>query len=176
MKSFNFKLLLVLIYLIPINTSYSIESPKIKNLIIYKEPKKLENIEFMNSFEENINIKEFRGKIVILNFWATWCVPCRDEMPSLDKLVEEKSLNNLQIFPINIGKEPLEKSQSFFNEIKIENLQVYYDNFQYIPKKLLLRGIPTTILINKDGYEFARIVGAIDFNNEDFISWLKNFN
>ena len=68
MKSFNFKLLLVLIYLIPINTSYSIETPKIKNLIIYKEPKKLENIEFMNSFEENINIKEFRGKIVILNF------------------------------------------------------------------------------------------------------------
>ena len=130
----------------------------------------------MNSFEENINIKEFRGKIVILNFWATWCVPCRDEMPSLDKLVEEKSLDNLQIFPINIGKEPLEKSQSFFNEIKIENLQVYYDNFQYIPKKLLLRGIPTTILINKDGYEFARIVGAIDFSNEDFISWLMNFN
>ena len=97
-------------------------------------------------------------------------------MPSLDFLQSYKKLNNLKIFPINIGQEDLLKSKIFFKKLKIKNLDIYFDHTVNLSKKFLLRGVPTTILINKEGKEFARIVGSIDFRDEKFISWLENFN
>ena len=123
-----------------------------------------------------MNLENFKNKLIILNFWATWCAPCVEEMPSLDFLQSHKKLNNLKIFPINIGQEDLLKSKIFFKKLKIKNLDIYFDPTVNLSKKFLLRGVPTTILINKEGKEFARIVGSIDFSDEKFISWLENFN
>ena len=114
--------------------------------------------------------------MIILNFWATWCAPCLEEMPSLDLLQSNKKLNNLKIFPINIGQEDVLKSKIFFRELKIKNLNIYFDSTVSLANQFLLRGVPTTILINKEGKEFARIVGSIDFSDEKFISWLESFN
>ena len=111
-----------------------------------------------------------------MNFWATWCAPCKEEMPSLDQLQSNEKLNNLKIFPINIGQENLKKSQKFFEDLSIKNLEVYFISSINLPKKLQLRGIPTTILINKDGLEFARIIGSVDFKDEKFIKWLNKYN
>ena len=97
-------------------------------------------------------------------------------MPSLDLLLLNETLNNLKIFPINIGQDDLEKASEFFKDLKIENLDLYFDYSISLAKKFNLRGIPTSILINKDGFEFARIVGSINFDNEEFIRWLSNFN
>ena len=80
------------------------------------------------------------------------------------------------IFPINIGQEDVSKSKIFFEKLNIENLNIYLDPKVHLPKKFSLRGIPTTILINKEGEVFARIVGSIDFSDEKFISWLETFN
>ncbi len=111
-----------------------------------------------------------------MNFWATWCAPCKEEMPSLDQLQSNEKLSDLKIFPINIGQENLEKSQKFFEDLSIKNLEVYFISSINLPKKLQLRGIPTTILINKDGLEFARIIGSVDFKDEKFIKWLNKYN
>ena len=116
------------------------------------------------------------GKLILLNFWATWCAPCKEEMPSLDQLKLNKNLNNLEIFPINIGKDNLKKSLKFFEDLEIKNLNIYFDNPNTLAKKIGLRGVPTSILINKKGYEFARIVGSIDFSDKNFIKWLANYN
>ena len=97
-------------------------------------------------------------------------------MPSLDKLAVNKDFNNLEIIPINVGRETIDKSINFFRDINIENLDIYYDDTLDLPRKLLLRGIPTSVLINKDGKEFARILGSIDFENKDFIDWLKKYD
>ena len=97
-------------------------------------------------------------------------------MPSLDKLQIVENLNNLKIFPINVGNDSIEKSQKFFDDLNIKNLDFYYDNPKTLAKKLSLRGIPTSILINKDGKEFARILGSIDFENQKFIQWLSFYN
>ena len=130
----------------------------------------------MDLNKKKVNLYNFKGKLIILNFWATWCVPCKEEMPSLDNLQSNVNLNNLKIFPINIGQEEVSKSESFFRELKIQNLEIYIDASITLAKKFTLRGVPTTILFNKEGYEFARIIGAIDFNDEEFISWLKTYN
>ena len=97
-------------------------------------------------------------------------------MPSLDVLQSHENLNNLKIFPINVGQDNLEKSSKFFEDLEIKNLKIYFDSPVTLAKKFRLRGIPTSILLNKEGLEFARIVGSIDFEDERFVDWLSTFN
>ena len=170
------KLLIIFIYLITINFSLAIEKPDFKNLVLIKNPKSYENVTFIDIDQKNVNLDDFKGKLVILNFWATWCAPCRAEMPSLDSLQANNDLNNLKIFPINIGQENLRKSEAFFKDLNIKNLDIYFDPPITLTKKFSLRGVPTTIFFNKEGKEFARIMGSIDFNNKEFINWLKFYN
>ena len=170
------KLLIIFIYLITINFSYALEKPNLKNLIIIKNPKLYDDVIFMDINQKNVNLDDFKGKLIILNFWATWCTPCKEEMPSLDELQSNSNFDNLKIFPINIGQEDVSKSEFFFKELNIKNLDIYFDSPVTLAKKFSLRGVPTTILFNKEGKEFARIIGSIDFNDEQFINWLKAYN
>ena len=170
------KLLLIFIYLVTSNISYALEKPNIKNLVLLKNPKLYEGVTFLDINEKNVNLNDFKGKLIILNFWATWCAPCKDEMPSLDNLQSNTKLNNLKIFPINVGQEDRSQSERFFKELNINNLDIYIDAPITLAKKFSLRGVPTTILFNKEGKEFARILGSIDFNDEEFINWLKVYN
>jgi thiol-disulfide isomerase/thioredoxin len=170
------KFLIIFIYLITATFGYAIEKPNIKNLVLTIKPKIYEEIFFKDKNEKVVNLANYKGKLLILNFWATWCAPCREEMPSLDNLQMDNRLNNLKIFPINIGQEDLLKSEIFFKELNIKNLDIYFDSTITLAKKFSLRGVPTTILFNKEGKEFARILGSIDFNKEEFINWLKSYN
>ena len=170
------KLLIIFIYLITTNFSYALEKPDLKNLVLIKSPKIYEEVIFKDINQNNVNLADFKGKLVILNFWATWCAPCKEEMPSLDHLQSNVKLSNLKIFPINIGQEDISKSELFFKELNIKNLDIYIDAPITLAKKFSLRGVPTTIIFNKEGKEFARIIGSIDFNDEKFINWLKNYN
>ena len=170
------KLLIIFIYLITINFSYAFEKPDLKNLVIIKNPKLYEDVIFMDINQKNLNLDDFKGKLLILNFWATWCAPCKEEMPSLDDLQSNTELDNLKIFPINIGHEDVFKAEFFFKELNIQNLEIYFDAPTTLAKKFSLRGVPTTIIFNKEGKEFARIIGSIDFNDDEFINWLKLYN
>ena len=170
------KLLIIFIYLIFTNLSYASEKPNIKNLVLIKNPKIYEGVIFKDVNQKDIDLDDFKGNLILLNFWATWCAPCKEEMPSLDSLQSNSNLSNLKIFPINIGKEDLSKSEFFFKELNIQNLDIYLDAPITLAKKFSLRGVPTTILFNKQGEEFARIIGSIDFKNEKFINWLKTYN
>jgi thiol-disulfide isomerase/thioredoxin len=170
------KLFIIFIYLITSTFSQAEEKPDIKNLILTENPKIYEDVIFKDARQNDVNLEHFKGKLLILNFWATWCAPCREEMPSLDSLQSNSKLDNLKIFPINIGQEDILKSESFFNELNIKNLDIYFDPPITLAKKFSLRGVPTTIFFNKEGKEFARIIGSIDFNDERFIKWLKFYN
>ncbi|MDC1224366.1 TlpA family protein disulfide reductase [Pelagibacteraceae bacterium] len=170
------KFLIIFIYLITTSFSYATEKPNIKNLVLIKKPKSYENVIFKDKNQKDINLEDYKGKLLILNFWATWCAPCREEMPSLDSLQSDNRLNNLKVFPINIGQEDLSKSDIFFKDLNIQNLDIYFDSTVNLAKKFSLRGIPTTILINKEGLEFGRIIGSINFRSEKFINWLEIYN
>ena len=168
------RILILLIFLV--SNSYANEVKEIKNLIINKELKKYDSITLIDDKGNLIDLSEYKGNLILLNFWATWCAPCKEEMPSLDKLQIHKKLNNLKIFPVNVGRDNLEKSLNFYNVLNIKNLKVYFDTDITLAKKFGLRGIPTSILLNKDGYEFARIIGSIDYEDIRFIDWLSNYN
>ena len=149
---------------------------EIKNIVIHKDLKTYDNVIFLDQKDKKINIKEFNGNLLLLNFWATWCAPCKEEMPSLDRLQVNQNLSNLKIFAINISQESKKKVDSFFEDLNIKNFDPYFDAPTTLAKTFTLRGVPTSILIDKDGKEFARIMGSIDFNDKIFINWLKTYN
>ena len=149
---------------------------EIKNIVIHKDLKVYDNVIFLDKNDKKINIKEFNGNLLLLNFWATWCAPCKEEMPSLDRLQINQNLSNLKIFAINISQESKKKVDSFFEDLNIKNFDPYFDAPTTLAKTFTLRGVPTSILIDKNGKEFARIMGSIDFNDQIFINWLKTYN
>ena len=157
---------ILIIFIFFISNVLASEMPNIKNLVLNKEPKTYDNIIFLDSDEKFVKLSDYKGKLVIINFWATWCAPCKEEMPSLDVLKDNPNFNNLEIFPINVGKDDLNKSYEFFKDLNIKNLDIYFDNKTTLAKDFSLRGVPTTLLFNKEGKEFARIIGSIDFNEK----------
>ena len=157
-------------------SSYSKDSNLPKNLIIYDKLKEYRDVYFKNTLDKDIKLIDYKGKLLVMNFWASWCEPCKEEMPSLDKLSVDINFKNLEVIPINIGQEKINKIKEFYSETNIKNLDIFYDTDVRLAKKFLLRGVPTTIIISKDGGEIARVVGSIDFQDENFKMWLKNFD
>ena len=166
----------LIIFIFLITNSFANDTNDIKNLVINKDFKKYDSLTFFDANNKKFDLNDYNGNLIILNFWATWCAPCKEEMPSLDALQKNENLDNLKIFPINVGQDNFEKASKFFEDLEIKNLEIYFDSPITLAKKFALRGIPTSILFNKDGYEFARIIGSIDFEDQKFIDWLKNYN
>ena len=166
----------LIIFIFLITNVVAEELPGIKNIVIHKAPKTYDNVIFLDKKDQKININEYRGNLLVLNFWATWCEPCKEEMPSLDNLQANPEFNNLKIFAINVGKENLKKVNNFFKILNIKNFEPYFDAPISLARIFSLRGVPTSIFINKNGEEFARIIGFIDFDNKKFIDWLKKYN
>ena len=176
MRLLSLKLFLFFIYLLFISNTSADQKPDIKNLKIYKDPKQVSNIVFKDYKDLAVSLEDFKDSLVLINFWATWCAPCKEEMPSLDTLQSNKKINNLIILPINVGKENVNKAKKFFEDLKIKNLKLYYDDSVKLANNFSLIGLPTTILINKNGEEFARILGSIDFEDKNFIEWLSTYD
>ena len=165
------KLVFIAIFFILFNFSAkgAIEPP-FKNMLVLKNPKLYNQITFEDYDGNFINLNNFNNKIYILNFWATWCAPCKEEMPSLDKL---QGSQDVKIFPINVEKHDKYKSQIFFKNLQIKNLSIYFDSNIKLANLFRLTGVPTTIILNKNKNEIARILGPIDFSDQKFINWLK---
>ncbi len=175
MKFKNLNFLAVIAYLLSSSFAYSIDLPDIKNIIIHKEKKKINKVQFFNSESKKVSLNEFSSNLIIINFWATWCAPCKEEMPHLNSLKLKDEFKDIEIIPINIADEKLEKSIKFFEDLNINNLKIFYGSSIDLAKQFKLRGIPTTIFIDKEGFEFARVIGYIDFENKSFLDWLSNY-
>ena len=170
------KFFIAVIFIFSTFSSHSKDLNLPKNLIINEKIKEYKDVFFKNRLDEEINLTKYNGKLLLMNFWATWCEPCKKEMPSLDKLAVDKNFNNLGILAINIGQEKMSKIEQFYTKTKIENLDIFYDTDVRLAKKFLLRGVPTTLIINKEGKEIARVVGSINFQDEIFKLWLQSFD
>jgi len=166
---------LILIIIFP-SISQATEDVPLNNMVINENPTSISSIKFEDISGNVIDLKDYIGKLVILNFWATWCAPCKKEMPSLDKLYQSSKFNNLIIFAINTEQPNLAKTKKFFSNLNIEKLNIFFDKNLNFVKYFKLRGVPTTILINKDGEEFARIIGEVNFQDKKFVKWLLKYD
>jgi len=176
----NQKIIKFLIFLFCFNIFSSIaqtnEDVPLNNLAIIENPKPISSVIFEDFSGNKVNLKDYHGKLIILNFWATWCAPCKKEMPSLDGLYQDTKFKNLEVFAVNMEKPNIIKTRKFFNYLNIQKLKIYFDSRFNFVKEYKLRGVPTTILINKKGEEFARIIGEVNFQDKKFKKWLLRYD
>ena len=173
------KKLSILVAFLLLSTNYCLSQPNIpapfKNIILHEKPKNFPKIVLEDrKISKDIEVV-FTKKITVLNFWATWCAPCKEEMPSLDQLVDVLGRDYVEVLAINVESVSYKKSKAFLDELKIKNFDSFFDKGLKAVKKLGLRGVPTTLLINSEGKEFARVVGSINFSDKKFVDWIKNF-
>ena len=152
------------------------EDVPLNNIAINEIPRPISSLIFEDFSGNKINLKDYQGKLVIINFWATWCTPCKKEMPSLDALYQDSNFKNLEVLAVNMEEPNKLKTKKFFSELNIKKIKIFFDNDLNFVKKFKLRGVPTTVLINKKGEEFARIIGEVDFEDKKFVKWLSKYD
>ena len=177
----NQKILNFLILLFCFNIFSSIsqtnEDVPLNNLVINQIPKPITSVIFEDFSGNKIDLKDYYGKLIIVNFWATWCAPCKKEMPSLDNLQEEMGDENFQVIIVSVERTDFSKVDDFLKEINIKNLSNYHDPTTMVGKHINAKGLPITILFDKNGKEIGRYNGDFEWDSKEvikFITKLKN--
>ena len=135
--------------------------------LVRPTPLDLPEISFISEAGESLTMKDWRGKVVLLNLWATWCAPCRKEMPDLDQLKADLGGDNFDVVAINIDRGNLEKPRKFMDEIKLKHLALYGNNSGRLAPKLRAVGLPTTIIISRTGKELGRLFGPAEWASDE---------
>jgi len=175
-KTTKFLVFFYLFFNVLLSIPQANEDVPLHNIVQYENPKPISSVVFEDFLGNDVNLNDYAGSLVIINFWATWCAPCKEEMPSLDRLYQDNNLNNLVIFAVNMEQPNTTKTKKFFNDLNIQKLEIFFDQNLSFVKEFKLRGVPTTILINKKGEEFARVIGSIDFQDQKFLKWISNYD
>ena len=175
-KTIKFLIFFYLFFNVFLSISQANEDVPLHNIVQYESPKPISYVIFEDFLGNVVNLNDYTGSLVIINFWATWCAPCKEEMPSLDRLYQNNNLNNLVIFAVNMEQPNAVKTKKFFNDLNIQKLKIFFDKNLSFVKEFKLRGVPTTVLINKKGEEFAKVIGSIDFQDQKFLKWLSNYD
>lgn len=135
---------------------------------VYKSaPEPLADINFVDGADTPKTLKDFRGKTILLNLWATWCAPCREEMPSLDRLQQELGSNAFEVVALAVDRTGLEAARKFLDGIHVKSLALYADPTTRSGSALRVIGMPTTILIDPEGREIGRLPGPAEWDSED---------
>jgi len=131
--------------------------------IVRPKPLQIGDFSFENASGKELPAADLKGKVVLLNIWATWCVPCREEMPQLNALQAELGGDNFEVVAINIDKGGPEKAETFLEETGASDLAFYFDPTGKLFATLKAVGMPTTLLLDPEGKEIGRLVGPADW-------------
>ena len=137
-----------------------------KKLILHETPREVSGATFTDAGGGAHSLAEFRGKYVLLNFWATWCNPCRVEMPTLDALEAEFGGENFEVVIVATGRNTLTGIRKFFAEEGITNLETYLDPQQQLARDMSVMALPVTVLIDPEGQEIGRLIGEADWHSD----------
>lgn len=141
--------------------------------VFKKEPETLPDLPFLDKDGKARSLKEWNGKVVLLNLWATWCAPCRKEMPSLDRLQAELGSDRFEVVAVSADKTGVEGAKKFLDQIKVAKLGVYADPTVRIHSGLRAIGMPATLLLDAQGREIGRLVGPAEWDSEEAKTLIK---
>ncbi len=144
-----------------------------KKLVLHSEPRDLTVKTFLDVDGNEASLDDYKGKIVLLNFWATWCAPCREEMPAINALQAELGGDDFAVVPVATGRNPVPMVKKFFKKINVENLPILLDPKQTMARGNSVFGLPTTLILNAEGQEIARMLGDADWHSPEALVILK---
>ena len=146
---------------------------EMKKLILHESPKAVSEEVFYRSNNDPIFLQSFSGSLTLVNFWATWCAPCLDEMPSLSNLQKLKGDKNFKVVTIATMRNSSKSIENFFHKMSIVNLTKYQDPKGKLARSLKIAGLPLTILLNKDNKEVARFIGDADWSSPQALKLIE---
>ncbi len=150
-----------------VSTAEALRAGDMRKLIFHSTPIESSDISFTSEDGQDMTLADYRGKHIVLNFWATWCAPCRHEMPHLSALQDAMGGDDLEVVTIATGRNPLPGMQRFFAEIEVDNLPLHTDARQNLARSLGVLGLPVTIVLDPEGREIARMQGDADWSSDN---------
>ena len=146
-----------------------------QNFVMRETPRPLPELQFTDSEGKSLALTDFKGKVVLLNLWATWCLPCRQEMPTLDRLQAALGGPDFEILPVSIDRKGMEAVNKFYAETDIQHLARYVaPAANQALNTLGAFGLPATFLIDRQGREIGRLIGPAEWDSPETIAFLKS--
>ncbi len=144
-----------------------------KKLVFHSEPREVKIKSYLDVNGNEASLDDYKGKVVLLNFWATWCAPCREEMPAIDALQAELGGDHFAVVPVATGRNPVPMVKKFFEKIDVKHLPILLDPKQIMGRGNGVFGLPTTLILNAEGQEIGRMLGDADWHSPEAITVLK---
>jgi thiol-disulfide isomerase/thioredoxin len=146
---------------------------ELRSMRLHSRPMIVPPISFTDRRGNSLNLKDMAGKVVVLNLWATWCVPCVKEMPALDRLQERFTNRDIQVLAISQDRAGNKIVPAYFAKLGLRTIGMYFDNSSSIMTNVRAFGLPTTLVIDPQGREVARLIGAINWDAEEVARFLE---
>jgi thiol-disulfide isomerase/thioredoxin len=143
--------------------------------VFRKAPEALPEVRFQDAAGADIGLEKWRGKVVLLNLWATWCLPCRKEMPALDRLQKAMGSDRFEVVAVSVDRTGLAGARKFLDEAKVEALALYADPTARMSSTLRAAGLPATLLLDAEGREIGRLLGPAEWDGEDAQRLIRSF-
>jgi thiol-disulfide isomerase/thioredoxin len=163
--------------LFPASARAKVESDLIRGAVRRFErvdpPRALPVVTFASGDDKPLTLADYKGKVVLVNFWATWCAPCVSEMPSLDQLQKKMGKDKFVILPLSLDGPTRAKVAPFYQDKKLGELGIYFDKGRSAMQALGISVLPTSILVDADGRELGRIEGEADWSTPEALALMK---
>lgn len=143
------------------------------NIITY-DPKPVPSTSFLDEEGFQIRLQDFKGQAVVLNFWATWCPPCVEEMPALDRLAHTGERDGIRVVAVSQDLQGLSTVKRFYSQYRIGDLEAYADIKAGLFRDMGVQGLPTTVFINTNGEEVARVTGFVNWDDPEIRAFIKS--
>jgi thiol-disulfide isomerase/thioredoxin len=141
-------------------------------LVIHDEARPPIDEAFRDAEGNEVRLADFSGKVALVNLWATWCAPCRAEMPSIDRLAAEMAGGELAVVALSTDRFGAERIREFFDEIGVGALAIYQDKRSEVARAAGALGLPVTLLLDREGREVARLTGDADWDSPEAQAFL----
>jgi len=144
----------------------ALQTGDMRKLQFHATPKSVPDIAFDTADGGTATLADYRGKLVVVNFWATWCAPCRKEMPMLDALQDQMGGETFEVVTIATGRNAPPAMKAFFEEIGVQHLPLHKDDNSALARAMGVLGLPVTLILSPEGVELARLTGDADWSSD----------